>query len=99
MIILLKLVARMKSLLSHAGEAGRRKVFFGRALAGQPEVLLCDEPLSAVDEGTRGDLADLLARTHRETGLTVLHVTHSAWEAERLGDPVLRMEGGRVVPA
>ncbi len=77
------------------GEAQR--VALGRALAFRPGVLLLDEPLNAVDEETRDQLVELLATVRRSGGVTVLHVTHSRAEAERLGDVVLRLEGGRVV--
>lgn len=75
----------------------RQRVALGRALAIEPEVLLLDEPLSAVDEETRGGLIALLRRTQRDHALTVLHVTHSTWEAEQLADQVFRLEEGKVV--
>jgi ABC-type sugar transport system ATPase subunit len=76
------------------GEAGR--VALGRALAGQPEVLLLDEPLSALDEATRDEMQALLKRVQRETGVTTLHVTHSLEEARRLADRILVLEDGKV---
>jgi ABC-type sugar transport system ATPase subunit len=76
------------------GEAQR--VALGRALAFRPDVLLLDEPLSALDEATHDELLDLLAGLRKAGGVTVLHVTHSRTEAERLGDVRLRLEQGRV---
>lgn len=70
----------------------------GRALAFRPAVLLLDEPLNAVDEGTRDRLVALLAALRAEHATTVLHVTHNRAEAELLGDFILRFEDGRVTP-
>jgi molybdate/tungstate transport system ATP-binding protein len=76
------------------GEAQR--VALGRALSFRPRVLLLDEPLSSLDEETRGQMAELLQSVHRSEGATVLHVTHSRGEAERLGDVHFRLEKGEV---
>lgn len=78
------------------GEAQR--VALGRALAFRPAVLLLDEPLNAVDEGTRDRLAALFSAWRAEHATTVLHVTHNRAEAEQLGDVILRFENGRVTP-
>jgi molybdate/tungstate transport system ATP-binding protein len=70
----------------------RQRIALGRALAFRPSVLLLDEPLSAVDENTRESLCDLLKRVQEETGVTALHVTHSQWEATRLGDVRIELD-------
>ncbi len=75
----------------------RQRVALGRALAAKPKVLVLDEPLSALDEERRDDLAALLRRVQRETAVTVLHVTHQRGEAARLADVLFRLEAGRVV--
>lgn len=75
----------------------RQRVALARALVVKPSVLLLDEPLASVDEETQDDLMELLRRTRREHGITVLHVTHSRREAEGLGEWQLRLEGGRVL--
>jgi molybdate/tungstate transport system ATP-binding protein len=77
------------------GEAQR--VAIARALAIRPDLLLLDEPLSALDHNTRLELQAELARIHKELGLTTLHVTHSREEAAALGDHVAIMLGGRIV--
>lgn len=77
------------------GEAQR--VALGRALAFRPPVLLLDEPLSALDDATRGEMAALLGSVRRHTSVTVLHVTHNAADADRLADMVFRLESGRVI--
>lgn len=82
---------------THLSGGEAQRVALGRALAAQPGVLLLDEPLSAVDEPVRDRLAELLRQTHRRTGATVLHVTHSHWEADHLADVVYRFDAGSVV--
>jgi ABC-type sulfate/molybdate transport systems ATPase subunit len=76
------------------GEAQR--VALGRALSFAPPVLLLDEPLSALDEESREDMYTLLRSVHRETGVTVLHVTHNLSEGKKLASCFLWLEGGVV---
>ena len=93
-------VTRLLDRLPHDLSGGeRQRVALGRALAAKPAVLLLDEPLSALDEELRDELAALLKRIQREHGLTVLHITHSRSEAARLADVLLRLDAGRVVEA
>lgn len=73
----------------------QQRVGIARALAASPEILLMDEPFGAVDEITRSSLQDEIARIHRETGITILFVTHDIDEALRLGTRVLVMNEGR----
>jgi ABC-type molybdate transport system ATPase subunit len=56
-----------------------------------------DEPLSSLDEDTQTNLMELLKRTQREHQITVLHVTHSSREADRLADVRLKISDGRVI--
>lgn len=76
------------------GEAQR--VALGRALAAHPPVLLLDEPLSALDEDTRNEMYALLQSVRARTGVTALHVTHSATDADRLADVVFRLRDGKI---
>jgi molybdate transport system ATP-binding protein len=68
-----------------------------RALSWDPELLLLDEPLSALDEGTRADLTRWLAETTAELGTTVIHVCHNFEEALDLGDRIAVMRDGQVL--
>ncbi len=74
----------------------RQRVALARALSFGPTVLLLDEPMSALDDDTREQLYGSLEAVREETGVTALHVTHSANEAARLGDVILRLEDGHV---
>lgn len=74
----------------------QQRVALARALVSEPEVLLLDEPLSALDAQLRLDLRALLARMHRETGLTVVFVTHDQDEAITLSDRIVVMSNGEV---
>jgi len=72
-------------------------VALARALAGQPELLLLDEPLSALDAGTRLDVQAELKRHLADFTGPCLLVTHDPLEALVLADRLLVLEGGRVV--
>ncbi len=68
-----------------------------RALAPSPTVLLLDEPLSALDEGTRAELSRELERISDQTHTTVIHVCHSFDEALDLADRLAIMHQGRIL--
>jgi ABC-type sugar transport system ATPase subunit len=87
------LLERLPAGLS-GGESQR--VALGRALTFHPQVLLLDEPLSALDEETRQEMYELLKRVQRQTGVTTLHVTHSRAEARALAQRLLILEAGEV---
>ncbi len=74
----------------------QRRVELARALAPQPDVLLLDEPLSALDRTLRGRLQDEIIRIQQETGITTLFVTHDQEEAMTLADRMVVMNDGRI---
>ena len=77
----------------------RQRVALARALAQDRPVLLMDEPFAALDAITRDLLHDELERIWRDTGRTIVFVTHNVREAVRLGQRVLLLSSrpGRVV--
>ena len=77
----------------------QQRVALARALAVQPEVLLLDEPLSALDAKVRVQLRDEIRRIQRETGVTTILVTHDQEEALSIADRVAVMNGGRLLQA
>src|SRR5699024_11285081 len=75
----------------------RQRVGVARALAGDPPVLLMDEPFSAVDPVVRGELQQELLQLQRELRKTIVFVTHDMDEAVLLGDRIaVFAEGGRL---
>jgi NitT/TauT family transport system ATP-binding protein len=76
----------------------RQRVAIARALATESDVLLMDEPFAALDAQTRDLLHDELERIWKDTGRTIIFVTHNVREAVRLGDRVvlLTFRPGRV---
>lgn len=68
-----------------------------RAIAAKPEVILMDEPFSALDPISRNDLQDLVKELHKQLGTTVVFVTHNMDEAVKLGDRIAVMRDGRLL--
>jgi thiamine transport system ATP-binding protein len=85
---------RMPGTLS-GGE--RQRAAFARTLVREKPVLLMDEPFAALDPGLRLSMANLLLDLHRETGNTVLIVTHDPDEVRRLADHALFVDHGRIL--
>jgi glycine betaine/proline transport system ATP-binding protein len=75
----------------------QQRVGLARALANDPEVLLFDEPFSALDPLIRRDMQDEVARLQRELRKTVVFITHDLQEALKLGDRIAIMRDGRFV--
>ena len=73
-----------------------QRVALGRALSFRPSVLLLDEPLSALDEATRNEMQSLLRSLTSDTGVTTLHITHSAEEAAALADRCFHLHDGEL---
>jgi len=74
----------------------RQKVALARALGSQPDLVLLDEPFSALDEGSRRRLWLELRAVFSELGTTVIHITHSLEEASAMGDSLSVMLEGRI---
>jgi NitT/TauT family transport system ATP-binding protein len=72
----------------------QQRVAIARALAGDPALLLMDEPFGSVDAQTREDLEDLTLRVRRDRGITILLVTHDIDESVYVGDRVIVLTPG-----
>jgi glycine betaine/proline transport system ATP-binding protein len=75
----------------------QQRVGLARALAADSDVLLMDEPFSALDPLIRRDMQDLLVRLQTELQKTIVFITHDLNEAMRLGDRILVLKDGRTV--
>jgi osmoprotectant transport system ATP-binding protein len=75
----------------------QQRVGVARALAGDPALLLMDEPFGALDPLIRSALQDELKRLHQASGKTIVMVTHDIDEALKLGTQIVLMEQGRVL--
>ncbi|MEU8782914.1 glycine betaine/L-proline ABC transporter ATP-binding protein [Streptomyces sp. NPDC048637] len=75
----------------------QQRVGLARALAVDPEVLLFDEPFSALDPLIRRDMQEEVCRLHQEEGRTMVFITHDLSEALRVGDRIALMRDGQIV--
>jgi glycine betaine/proline transport system ATP-binding protein len=75
----------------------QQRVGLARALASDPQVLMFDEPFSALDPLIRRDMQNEVIRLHHEVGKTMVFITHDLAEALKLGDRILIMRDGEVV--
>lgn len=69
----------------------RQRVGIIRGIAHKPDIVLMDEPFSALDPETRTDLQDLVKNIHQQSQTTFVMVTHSLSEAEKLGTEIVKM--------
>jgi osmoprotectant transport system ATP-binding protein len=75
----------------------QQRIGLVRALAGNPKLMLMDEPFAALDAITRSTLQDEILRLHRHLRKTILFVSHDVEEALRLGDRMLILRQGKIV--
>lgn len=89
-----QLLARKPGTLS-GGE--RQRVAIARAFAVEPNVLLMDEPLSALDTSKRHDILNMLSDIQTVSKVPIIYVTHAPAEAEQLTDQIIFMDAGRII--
>ena len=87
---------RMDNFPSQLSGGEQQRVSIARALAKNPKLLLCDEPTGALDYRTGKQILRLLQRTCRETGTTVVVITHNQALAG-MADRIITMRSGRVI--
>ena len=75
----------------------RQRVAIGRALLSRPDILLMDEPLSALGREGKGEIFPYLERLHDILKIPMFYVSHDITEIERLADRIILLEEGRVV--
>jgi molybdate transport system ATP-binding protein len=88
-------LARRRPRTFSGGEAQR--VALARAIARAPELVLLDEPFSALDRDLRAELVALVRELVAELAVPLVHVTHSINEARQLADQLIRIERGSIV--
>jgi D-methionine transport system ATP-binding protein len=75
----------------------KQRIGIARAIANEPEILLCDEATSALDVETTEEILKLLIRIKEQTGITIVFITHELDVARKFFDRVAVMEKGRIV--
>jgi molybdate transport system ATP-binding protein len=93
LISILKIGQLVKRLPGNLSGGEKQRVALARALMAQPRILLLDEPLSALDSQTRGELQNMLKELNTLWSIPFIVVTHDIEEANLLGKEILFMNG------
>jgi len=82
--------------IAHLSGGQQQRAFIAKALAGEPALLVLDEPTAGVDVGAQEALAGLLAQLHRELHVTILYVSHEFGAVEPVVERLVLVRGGIV---
>ncbi|MFJ5399377.1 dipeptide ABC transporter ATP-binding protein [Pectobacterium sp. CHL-2024] len=100
-LTLLEYVGLTPDLLSRRPRAlsggQRQRVSIAQALASEPEILICDEPVSALDVTTQAQVLDLLVALQRQLGLTMLFISHDLGVVQHMSHRIAVMKDGDIV--
>ncbi len=100
LLALVQLPRSFAERLPHQLSGGQRqRLNLARALAAEPDLILCDEVTSALDMATRREILDLLRSLRDRLGMAILFITHDLSAVGPLGDRIVVMKQGRIVEA
>lgn len=88
---------RLTSYPHHLSGGMRQRAMIAMALSGEPELLIADEPTTALDVTVQAQILDLLRRLQAQTGMAVIFITHNLGVVAEIADRVMVMYAGRIV--
>ena len=101
MLMLLKQVGLDPELLSHRPKTlsggQRQRVAIAQALASSPDILICDEPVSALDVTTQAQVLDLLRTLQHQLGLAILLISHDPGVVLHMSHRIIVMKEGEII--